>query len=75
MARRHTGGGQPGHKQAPHHRGKGPSKRVLVTCPPPALETFEFLAYRKGITCSAWMLEAARAQAFAEGGDPDVGAP
>ena len=49
--------------------------RVYVTLPNPAIECFTFLAARRGLTLSGWVLEACNQQAAHEGGDPLVGAP
>lgn len=61
-----------GHKRAPRSER---NVRQRFTAPAESMEAFEACASRRGITLSAWLLDAARQLSIAEGGDPDVGAP
>ena len=64
-----------GQSQVPKRPGEGKAPRTMVSIPPRAKECFEYMAYLRGMSLSAWLYDAARAAALEQGGDPDVGAP
>lgn len=49
--------------------------KVSANVSPLMRECIEYLAYREGVTVSAWITAACRERAIAQGGDPDTGAP